>query len=91
MQSELNLLRLMGRVSQDDWGQKLPDPLVPVSAHRYRLANLRALNNVFKLAQCSSKRIFFCLLKVVDDNSRILRLVEKENVPGLHRLLATHC
>ena len=38
----------------------------------------------------SSKRKLESLLTKVDDNARILRLVEKDNVPDLHRLLATH-
>ena len=38
----------------------------------------------------SSERRIESLLTKVDDNARILCLVEKDNVPGLHRLLATH-
>ena len=86
---QMQLSRFLQRIAIGDFG-RLPDPLCPVSTLNQRLATLRLDRQENRLSRLSSERKIASLLSRVDDNTRLLRVIQSEDIPDISRLMSVH-
>ena len=86
---EIKLSRFLQCIAIGDFGS-IPDPLCPVSTLNQCLASLCLGRKENRLARLSSERKVESLLRRVDNNTRLLRVIQSEDIPDISRLMSVH-
>ena len=89
LQFNMPFLEVMKMSITKDYG-RLPNVLCASSTITSRYSNLMHTVSQLRLKGCNQERKISVLMRRCDDNSRLLLLMQEEDVPGLKRLALVH-
>lgn len=89
LQYNHHLHNTLKRSASGDYGS-MPDVLCPSVVISSRVENLRKKNDHHRLMDMNSNRKITRLVRKVDDRTRLLLLIQNDDIPALRRLLVVH-
>ena len=85
-----HLLKVLKRSIFKTYGEQLPNALCPSSTVAARIAALKNKLDDQRLTRFNMDRKLLSISRRVNDNSRLMMLLQERDVPGFQRLLTVH-